>query len=142
MSKMTGLLLQACDYRCCSCLSCYVYIFAISIYLTRVKQCLTIFFFQKLWVIGKISIRWSEKRHQTNEKVEIWKKPTVNPLFNKYLFIHNKFLNEKWVNRRHFFIDEKNLQKLGVTGELLSVYSYYMMIRSFYSQVLVLKLIK
>ena len=26
---------------------------------------------------------------------------------------------EKWVIRRHFFIDEKNLQKLGLTGELI-----------------------
>ena len=28
---------------------------------------------------------------------------------------------EKWVNRRHFFIDEKNLQKFGLTGEVISV---------------------
>ena len=46
------------------------------------------------------------------------------------------------MNRRHFFIDEKNLEKLGVTGERLSVYSYYMMIRFFHSQVLVLQLVK
>ena len=26
--------------------------------------------------------------------------------------MHNKFVIEKWVNRRHFFIDVKNLQKL------------------------------
>ena len=41
-----------------------------------------------------------------------------------------------------FFVDEKNVEKLGVTGDLLSVYSYYMMIPSFYSQVLVLQLVK
>ena len=46
--------------------------------------------------------------------------PTVNLLFNKSLYIQNKFLVEKWVNRRHFFIDEKNLQKFGLTGELVS----------------------
>ena len=42
--------------------------------------------------------------------------------FNKYFYIHNKFIIEKWVNRRHFFIDEKNLQKLVLTGELISAY--------------------
>ena len=35
---------------------------------------------------------------------------------------------EKWVNDRHFFIDEKNLQKLGLTGEPISAYLYYMII--------------
>ena len=64
-------------------LSCYVYIIAISTYLTTVNQCLTISFFQELCVIGKISIRLSEKQHQTIEKVEMSKMPTVNPLFNK-----------------------------------------------------------
>ena len=38
-------------------LSCYVYFFAILTYLTMVNQCLTMFFFQKVCVIGKISIR-------------------------------------------------------------------------------------
>ena len=47
--------------------------------------------------------------------------PTVNSLCNKYLYIHNKFPVEKRVNRRHFYIDEKNLQKFGLTGELPSV---------------------
>ena len=28
---------------------------------------------------------------------------------------------EKWVDRRQFYIDEKNLQKFGLTGELVSV---------------------
>ena len=32
-----------------------------------------------------------------------------------------------------FFIDEKSLQKLGVTGELLSALLYYMIIHSFQS---------
>ena len=52
----------------------------VSNYLTTVKQCLTIYFFQKLYVIGKISIRWSEKKHKTIEKVEMLKISTVNPL--------------------------------------------------------------
>ena len=46
------------------------------------------------------------------------------------------------VNRRHFFIDEKNLQILDVKGEILSVYLYYMIIPSFQSQFLVLQLVK
>ena len=56
--------------------------------------------------------------------------------------MHNKFFIEKLVNRRNFFIDQKNLQKLGLTGELISVYSYYMIINSFQSQFLVLQLAK
>ena len=51
-------------------LSCCVYIFAILSYLTTVNQCLTIFF-QKSYVIGKISIRKSQKKPQTIENVEM-----------------------------------------------------------------------
>ena len=56
--------------------------------------------------------------------------------------MHNKFVIEKWVNRRHFYIDEKNQQKSGLTGELISVKSYYMIIPSFQSQFVVLQLVK
>ena len=56
--------------------------------------------------------------------------------------MHNKFIIEKWVNRRHFFIDDKILQKLGLTGELISAYLYYMIILSFQRQFLVLQLVK
>ena len=62
-------------------LSFYVFIFAILTYLTTVNQCLTIFFVQKLYAIGKIFIRWSEKKHQIIEKVDMSKMPPVNPLF-------------------------------------------------------------
>ena len=55
--------------------------------------------------------------------------------------MHNKFIIEKWVNRRHFFIDEKNLQKLGLTEELISAYLYYI-IFSFQSQFMALQLVK
>ena len=41
--------------------------------------------------------------------------------FNKQLYIHNKFIIKKWVNRRYFFIDEKNLQNFGLTAEVISV---------------------
>ena len=51
-------------------LSCYAYIFAILSYLTTVNQSLIIFFIQKLCVIGKISIRRSEKKQQVIEKVD------------------------------------------------------------------------
>ena len=36
-------------------------------------------------------------------------------------YIHNKFVIEKWVNRHHFYIDEINLQKFGLAGEVSSV---------------------
>ena len=48
--------------------------------------------------------------------------------------MHIKLIIEKWVNRRHIFIDEKNLQKLGLKGELISAYLYYMIILSFQIQ--------
>ena len=35
--------------------------------------------------------------------------------------MHNKFVTEKWVICCHFFIDEKNLQKSGLTRKLTSV---------------------
>ena len=66
-------------------LSHYVYIFAILSYLTTVNQCLTTFFSQKLCDIGNISIRWSRKKHETIEKVDMWKKPMVNPLFQQVM---------------------------------------------------------
>ena len=47
-----------------------------------------------------------------------------------------------WVNRRHFYIDEKNLQEFGLTGKCISVGSYYMIIPSFQSRSLVLQLVK
>ena len=34
--------------------------------------------------------------------------------------MHNKFVIEKWINRRHIFIDEKNWQKFGLKRELIS----------------------
>ena len=49
---------------------------------------------------------------------------------------------EKLVNRCYFFIDQKNLQKSALAGELISVYSYYMIIPSSQSQFLILELFK
>ena len=62
-------------------LSCYVYIFATLTYLTKVNQCLTKLFPKKLSVIGKIFIRWSEKKYQTIEQVDMSKMLTVKPFF-------------------------------------------------------------
>ena len=53
-----------------------------------------------------------------------WKCPKCRRLthfFNKQLCKHNKFVIEKWVNRHHFFIDDKNLQKFGLTRGFISV---------------------
>ena len=75
LAPVTKVLSQAHHGICC-----YVYIFAILTYLTTVNQCLTIFF-SKSYVIGKIYIRWNEKKHQIIEKVGLSKMSTVNPLF-------------------------------------------------------------
>ena len=56
--------------------------------------------------------------------------------------MHDKFFIEKWVNRRYSFIDEKDLQKLALTGEVISVYSYYMIIPCFQNHFLILQLVK
>ena len=61
-----------------------------------------------------------EKQHKRIDKVEMSKMATVKPLFDKQLYIHNKFVIKKWVKRRHFFMDEKNLEELGPTGEFIS----------------------
>ena len=49
---------------------------------------------------------------------------------------------KNWANSCHFFIDEKSLQRFGLTAEVISVSSYYMIILSFQSQFLVLQLVK
>ena len=56
--------------------------------------------------------------------------------------MHYKFLIERWVNRRRFIIDNRNWQKFGLRGELIYVYSHYIIILSFQSQFLVLQLVK
>ena len=50
-------------------------------YLTTAKLCLTMFFFQKLNAIAKISNRWTENKHKTIETAEMLKIPMANPLF-------------------------------------------------------------
>ena len=41
--------------------------------------------------------------------------------------MHYKFLIERWVNRRRFIIDNRNWQKFGLRGELIYVYSHYIL---------------
>ena len=55
--------------------------------------------------------------------------------------MNNKFIIEKWVNSRHFFIDEKHLQKLSLRGQIISAYLYYMIIL-YFSQFIILQLVK
>ena len=64
-------LLQAHNDKCCSLVKLLCIDFCYFILLNHSYQCLTIFFFQTLCVIGKISIRWSGKKHQTTGKVEM-----------------------------------------------------------------------
>ena len=66
----------------------------------------------------------------------------LTQFFNKKFYIHSKLIIEKWVTRRHFFIDEKNLQNLGLIGELIFAYLYYIIILSFQIQFVVLQLVK
>ena len=49
---------------------------------------------------------------------------------------------EKWDNRHHFYTEEVKLQKRSLTGEVISVESYYMINPFFQSQFLVLQLFK
>ena len=45
------------------------------------------------------------------------------PTFLTKNYIYSKFVIEKWVNCRHFFIDEKNLQNL-VWQEKLHLFNH------------------
>ena len=67
-------------------------------------------FFPKNYIsLERSPLDEAKKKYKTNEKVEMSKMPTV------------KFVTKKWVNRRHFFIDEKNLQLFGLATEVISV---------------------
>ena len=76
------------------------------------------------------------------KKQKCQKYQRLTHFFKTQFYIHNKIIIEKSVNRRDFFIDEKNLQKLGLLGELISAYLYYMIILSFQRQFMVLQLVK
>ena len=118
-------------------LSCYVYIFAIWTYLTTVRQRLTIFFLKKNYISrGRSPQDDFKKNCKTIKKVEKTKIPTVNPLFNKLLYIHDKFVIGKWVNRCHFLIDEKKLQKFDLSQSqsqflVLQLVQYWLIVVNF-----------
>ena len=67
----------------------------------------------------------------------------VNPLFltNSFILIINIIFKSR-LKVVTIFINEKNLQKLGRTGELISPYLYNMIIFSFKGQSMVLELVK
>ena len=60
---------------------------AVSNYLTKAKQRLTIFSFQKLFLFWKISIKRSKNKKRTIKKAETLKIPMVNP-FITYIVIN------------------------------------------------------
>ena len=62
-------------------LSYYVYIFAILTNLATVNQCLTTFFPKNYVSLERSTLNEVKKKHQTIEKVDISKMPTVNPFF-------------------------------------------------------------
>ena len=90
-------------------LSCYVYTFDISTYLTTVNQCLNIFF-PKNYVSLKRSPLYEDVKSMKplkEKKCKKWQR--LSHFFNKYFYIYTKYITETWVNRRYFFIDKKNL---------------------------------
>ena len=103
------------------CLSCYVYIFAILTYLTTVNQCLTMVFSIEYVSLERSPLDEAKKSIKALNKWKCQKCQRLTHFFNKQLYIHTKFLIEKWVNRHHFLIDEKNLQKFGLREGFLSV---------------------
>ena len=52
------------------------------------------------------------------KKMKCKKCQLLTHFFNKQLYIDNKFVIEKWVNRPHISINEKNLQNLGEKGNI------------------------
>ena len=75
------MIMQADHDRCYSLVKLLCICFCYSNQLNHVKPVLNNIFFQKLCVIKNMSIRWSEKNHKAIGKVEMSKRPTVNPLF-------------------------------------------------------------
>ena len=69
-----------------------------------------------------------EKHTKPLNKLKRQKYQRLTHFVNKELYMRNDFVIEKWVNRRHFLIDEGSLQKFGLTEEFNSIYPYYMII--------------
>ena len=66
----------------------------------------------------------AKKTMKPLKKYKCKKCQRLTHFFNKqlyiYIYIYNQFFIEKWVNRRHFYIDEKKLKKFGMTEKLIS----------------------
>ena len=59
-----------------------------------------------------------KKKHKTTEKVEMSKSQRLTHFFNnRYKYI-KKFAMEKWLNHPHISINEKNLQNIGLNGNI------------------------
>ena len=58
-------------------------------------------------------MRWFQKNHKATKNIEIWKDNNINdePTFLTNN-LHNKFVIEKWVNRRHFLLIRKTCRNL------------------------------
>ena len=54
------------------------------------------------------------------KKLERQKHRRLTHFFNKKSYIQNKFVIEKRVNRRRFFIDDKKMQKFDLSGDVAS----------------------
>ena len=84
------------------------------------NQCLTIFFPKNYVLLERSSLDEAKKSIKLLKNWKCQKCQRLTHFFNKQLYIHNKFVTKNRVNRRHFFIDEKNLQKFGLTAMVSS----------------------
>ena len=57
------------------------------------------------------------KKNKTIKKVKMPKISTDNPFF-KNRQIHKKFVLEKWLKHPHISINQKNLQNIGLKGNI------------------------
>ena len=114
-------LLQAHNDKYCSLVKLLCISLCYFILLNHVNQCLTKFFCRNYVSLERSPLDEAKKSIKPLKKQKCKKCQRLIHFFNKEVYTHNKFVIEKWFNRPHFFIDAKNLQKFGLTGELISV---------------------
>ena len=90
----------------------------------------------------RYTLNEAKKSIKLLRKWQCQKRQRLTHFFNKQLYIHKKFVIKNWLNHHVFFIGEKNLQKCGLTAEVISVKSYYIYIFLFQGPFLVLQLVK
>ena len=61
-----------------------------------------------------------EEKKTALKNVETTEISTLNPHFQQIVNYKVQFLVQKWVKRRHFFIDQKNLQRIFLAEEVSS----------------------